>query len=89
MGADGRFEVVIGTQPSGQGHETSFAQVVADALQVAQHRLREKTFFRDCGLGTAEFLAIDSADDIEAARGFIDLLGLPMQVRGAKQGVPK
>eukprot|EP01037_Dinobryon_pediforme_P002025 gene2025-2063_t len=25
--------VVIGTQPSGQGHETSFAQVVADMLQ--------------------------------------------------------
>ncbi len=27
--------------------------------------------------------------DITAARGFIDLLGLPMQVRGAVQGVPK
>ena len=27
--------------------------------------------------------------DITAARGFIDLLGLPMQVRGAKQGVGK
>ena len=42
----------------------------ADALQVAQHRLREKEFFRTCGLGTAEFLAIDSAADIEAARDF-------------------
>ncbi|MBS0124328.1 xanthine dehydrogenase family protein molybdopterin-binding subunit [Aestuariicoccus sp. KMU-90] len=31
---DGRIEVVIGTQPSGQGHETSFAQVVADMLGV-------------------------------------------------------
>ncbi|MHA6323990.1 xanthine dehydrogenase family protein molybdopterin-binding subunit [Roseivivax sp. CAU 1753] len=30
---DGQVEVVIGTQPSGQGHETSFAQVVADMLQ--------------------------------------------------------
>ncbi|MGY9106796.1 MAG: xanthine dehydrogenase family protein molybdopterin-binding subunit, partial [Alphaproteobacteria bacterium] len=29
---DGNVEVVIGTQPSGQGHETSFAQVVADML---------------------------------------------------------
>lgn len=29
---DGAVEVVIGTQPSGQGHETSFAQVVADML---------------------------------------------------------
>ncbi|MCZ6773378.1 MAG: molybdopterin-dependent oxidoreductase, partial [Proteobacteria bacterium] len=30
---EGEIEVVIGTQPSGQGHETSFAQVVADMLQ--------------------------------------------------------
>ena len=32
--AQGRVEVVIGTQPSGQGHETSFAQVVSDLLAV-------------------------------------------------------
>ncbi|NNU80785.1 xanthine dehydrogenase family protein molybdopterin-binding subunit [Halovulum dunhuangense] len=32
--ADGSVAVVIGTQPSGQGHETSFAQVVADMLQL-------------------------------------------------------
>ena len=31
---DGSVDVVIGTQPSGQGHETSFAQVVADLLAV-------------------------------------------------------
>ena len=31
---DDRIEVVIGTQPSGQGHETSFAQVVSDLLGV-------------------------------------------------------
>jgi carbon-monoxide dehydrogenase large subunit len=31
---DETIEVVIGTQPSGQGHETSFAQVVADMIQV-------------------------------------------------------
>jgi aerobic carbon-monoxide dehydrogenase large subunit len=31
---EGRVDVVIGTQPSGQGHETSFAQVVADMLCV-------------------------------------------------------
>jgi carbon-monoxide dehydrogenase large subunit len=30
----GAVDVVIGTQPSGQGHETSFAQVVADLLSV-------------------------------------------------------
>jgi aerobic carbon-monoxide dehydrogenase large subunit len=32
--ADGLINVVIGTQPSGQGHETSFAQVVSDLLAV-------------------------------------------------------
>jgi carbon-monoxide dehydrogenase large subunit len=31
---EGRIDVVIGTQPSGQGHETSFAQVVSDLLHV-------------------------------------------------------
>src|SRR6185436_9413565 len=31
---DERVEVVIGTQPAGQGHETSFAQVTADLLGV-------------------------------------------------------
>ncbi len=29
---EGRITVVVGTQPSGQGHETSFAQVAADLL---------------------------------------------------------
>ena len=31
----GRVDVVVGTQPTGQGHETSFAQVAADLLGVA------------------------------------------------------
>ena len=46
-GTSARFsgvDVVIGTQPNGQGHETSFAQVVADLLhvpgRVGQHHLR-------------------------------------------------
>jgi aerobic carbon-monoxide dehydrogenase large subunit len=30
----GRMQLVIGTQPAGQGHETSFAQVTADLLGV-------------------------------------------------------
>jgi carbon-monoxide dehydrogenase large subunit len=29
-----RIDVVVGTQPSGQGHETSFSQVIADQLGV-------------------------------------------------------
>src|SRR5262252_5662148 len=32
--AEGSVDVVIGTQPTGQGHETSFAQVVSDLLSV-------------------------------------------------------
>jgi carbon-monoxide dehydrogenase large subunit len=31
---EGAVDVVIGTQPSGQGHETSFAQVISDLLHV-------------------------------------------------------
>jgi carbon-monoxide dehydrogenase large subunit len=37
---DGLVDVVIGTQPSGQGHETSFAQVVSDLLWVPPERVR-------------------------------------------------
>jgi carbon-monoxide dehydrogenase large subunit len=37
--ADG-VHVIIGTQPSGQGHETSFAQVVSDLLWVPQEKVR-------------------------------------------------
>ncbi|HLK80668.1 MAG TPA: xanthine dehydrogenase family protein molybdopterin-binding subunit [Xanthobacteraceae bacterium] len=37
---DGRVDVVIGTQPSGQGHETSFAQVVSDLLGVPPDTVR-------------------------------------------------
>jgi carbon-monoxide dehydrogenase large subunit len=35
-----RVDVVIGTQPSGQGHETSFAQVVSDLLHVPVETVR-------------------------------------------------
>ncbi len=38
--ADGHVDVVIGTQPSGQGHETSFAQVVSDLLCVPVERVK-------------------------------------------------
>ena len=40
IGPDRRVEVTIGTQPSGQGHETSFAQVAADGLGVAVDEVR-------------------------------------------------
>jgi len=37
---EGRVDVVIGTQPSGQGHETSFAQVISDLLHVPAETVR-------------------------------------------------
>jgi carbon-monoxide dehydrogenase large subunit len=37
---DGQVDAVIGTQPSGQGHETSFAQVVADLLYVPEKSVK-------------------------------------------------
>ena len=42
----------------------------AEALQIAQHRLREKDFFRAQGLDTAAFLAIENEADIGAAHDF-------------------
>ena len=40
FGAERRVDIVIGTQPSGQGHETSFAQVAADRLGLPVDDLR-------------------------------------------------
>ncbi len=37
---EGRVDVIIGTQPSGQGHETSFAQVISDLLSVPTESVR-------------------------------------------------
>jgi carbon-monoxide dehydrogenase large subunit len=39
-GDEERVDVVIGTQPSGQGHETSFAQVAADYLGLPIEQVR-------------------------------------------------
>jgi aerobic carbon-monoxide dehydrogenase large subunit len=37
---DGIVDAVIGTQSNGQGHETSFAQVVADLLHVSDEKVK-------------------------------------------------
>jgi 5-(carboxyamino)imidazole ribonucleotide synthase len=44
------------------------------ALSVAQDRLKEKTLFRELGIGTAPFAAVDSRADLEQA---IAAIGLP------------
>ena len=38
--SDGIVDAVIGTQSNGQGHETSFAQVVADLLHVPDEKVK-------------------------------------------------
>ena len=38
--SEGRVDVIIGTQPAGQGHETSFSQVVSDLLHVPAESVR-------------------------------------------------
>jgi len=40
VNGDGTVEVIVGTQSSGQGHETTFAQVIADQLGVAMEAVR-------------------------------------------------
>ncbi|MCR9202428.1 MAG: 5-(carboxyamino)imidazole ribonucleotide synthase [Planctomycetaceae bacterium] len=40
----------------------------ADLLAVAQNRLKEKTALRDCGLPTAEFRMVHTADELALAR---------------------
>ncbi len=42
----------------------------ATALHIAQHRKQEKEFFREQGLSTADFIAIENDGDVEAARAF-------------------
>jgi aerobic carbon-monoxide dehydrogenase large subunit len=37
---EGSVDVIIGTQPAGQGHETSFSQVVSDLLHVPAESVR-------------------------------------------------
>ena len=42
----------------------------ANVMHIAQHRKLEKQFFRDQGLDTADFIALESDADLEAARDF-------------------
>jgi len=53
------------------------------ALAVAQDRLHEKTLFRELGLGTPEFAAVDSLDDLRAATARI---GFPCVLKTRRLG---
>jgi 5-(carboxyamino)imidazole ribonucleotide synthase len=53
------------------------------ALGIAQDRLAEKTLFREIGLDTPAFAAVDSRDDLVRA---IDLVGLPAVLKTRRLG---
>jgi 5-(carboxyamino)imidazole ribonucleotide synthase len=42
----------------------------AKVMHIAQHRKLEKDFFRQQGLGTADFVALESEADLDSARDF-------------------
>jgi 5-(carboxyamino)imidazole ribonucleotide synthase len=54
-----------------------------EALAVSQDRVVEKAFFRELGVPTAEFMAVDSRADLERAVG---ALGLPAVLKTRRLG---
>ncbi|WP_266169856.1 5-(carboxyamino)imidazole ribonucleotide synthase [Dyella subtropica] len=53
------------------------------ALAVAQDRLAEKTLFRECGLGTPDFMAIDTRADLDRA---LSTIGAPAILKTRRLG---
>ncbi|HEX5368701.1 MAG TPA: 5-(carboxyamino)imidazole ribonucleotide synthase [Dehalococcoidia bacterium] len=54
-----------------------------NALAAAQDRLTEKTLFRECGIETAPFVALESRDELHAALG---LIGVPAVLKTRRMG---
>lgn len=55
----------------------------ARAIGIAQDRLLEKSFFRECGIGTAPYAPVDSVEDLERA---IAEPGLPAILKTRRMG---
>ncbi len=55
----------------------------AGAIGIAQERLFEKRFFKDCGVATAPFAAVDSLDDLHQG---IREIGLPAILKTRRLG---
>jgi 5-(carboxyamino)imidazole ribonucleotide synthase len=55
----------------------------ARAVGIAQDRLKEKLFFRECGIGTVPFAPVDSVEELEEA---MDLIGLPAILKTRRMG---
>lgn len=53
------------------------------AIGIAQDRLLEKGFFRECGIGTAPYAPVDSIEELERA---LEELGLPAILKTRRMG---
>lgn len=56
---------------------------VPDALAVAQDRLTEKTLFRECGLHTPDFVAVDTREGLDQA---LAVVGVPAILKTRRFG---
>ena len=54
-----------------------------EALEAAQDRLKEKQFFRDLGIATAEFAPVENADALEQA---VETVSLPAVLKTCRMG---
>ncbi|HKF15832.1 MAG TPA: xanthine dehydrogenase family protein molybdopterin-binding subunit [Candidatus Dormibacteraeota bacterium] len=75
--ADGSFQVLAGTANHGQGHETAYAQVVADTLQVPIESVRvveadTGMIPRGDGTSASRSLQIAGSSVLEAARALLE-----------------
>ena len=87
---EGHVDVVIGTQPAGQGHETSFAQVVSDLLQVPLESVRiilGDTDVVRAGGGTHSGRSMRHAATV-FAKAAIDLIAKGKEIAAIVMGAP-
>ena len=84
------IEVVIGTQPAGQGHETSFAQVTADLLAVPFEQVKitlGDTDIVSAGGGTHSGRSMRHASTV-IALGSVDLINKGKALMAHLEDVP-
>ncbi|MGC1780714.1 MAG: xanthine dehydrogenase family protein molybdopterin-binding subunit [Xanthobacteraceae bacterium] len=85
-----RVDVVIGTQPAGQGHETSFSQVISDLLHVpveSVHIILGDTDVVKAGGGTHSGRSMRHAATV-FAKAAVDLIDKGKQIAAAVLDTP-
>ena len=55
----------------------------SEAIYIAQNRIREKTFVRDLGINTAEFVQIETVEQLNALP---DRMGYPIYIKATESG---